>query len=190
MKAVLSPLKPRLHCLPGPRGINHYWKSTCLKLICVIYLFKGHSKTWEVTVKTKGSRKNIRYWPTCEYRTCSSWPWTNIRWLHWLLWFTLVAVWARSVRVKGTNSVNYISWRQKKFSIFSERRFQSWALFHSTVQIEDFMIDLPNSSIGNVGECVGLICFWQKMSFWAFHGPTSFHKNPISIALKKSSSLC
>ena len=33
---------------------------------------------------------------------------------------------------------------------FSNRRFAFWASLHQTVQIEEFMIDLPNSSIWNV----------------------------------------
>ena len=37
---------------------------------------------------------------------------------------------------------------------FSNRRFAFWAFLHQTVQIEEFMIDLPNS------KCALMIVFW------------------------------
>ena len=67
---------------------------------------------------------------------------------------------------------------RRYYLVFSNRSFAFWALFQKTVQIEEFMLDLPNSSIWNFLQCLfGLIFFWPKC-VGAFHGE-QLYKKPI-----------
>ena len=76
---------------------------------------------------------------------------------------------------------------RRYYLVFSKRRFAFWALFHQTVQIEEFMLDVPNSSIWNFLQCLlGVIFFWPKC-VGAFHGEQLYKKNicwmriPLSV---------
>ncbi len=76
---------------------------------------------------------------------------------------------------------------RRYYLVFSNRSFAFWALFEKTVQIEEFMLHLPNSSIWNFLQCFfGLIFIWPKCG-GAFHGDNwAFHGDKIPINCKQT----